>query len=104
MEIIQESDCFTFSPDRGIVEFDADGDINLLLDQNEDSGDFHKRFLVSSKALSLASPMFKAMFSGRYKEGTISKEIPLPDDNAFALWYLLHIAPQLPDGTCPCFD
>ncbi|KAJ8071771.1 hypothetical protein OCU04_002086 [Sclerotinia nivalis] len=54
------------------------------------------RFVVSSRHLSLASPVFKAMLRGNFQEGVKLKEagkieIPLPDDDSAAWKILLNI-------------
>ncbi|KAF7863207.1 hypothetical protein EAF04_007290 [Stromatinia cepivora] len=54
------------------------------------------RFVVSSRHLSLASPVFKAMLRGNFQEGLKLKEtgkieIPLPDDDSAAWKILLNI-------------
>ena len=82
------------------VQFDADGDILLLLPS------FNRvaRFQVSSSALCLASPVFRTMLStgrgGRFKEskdlqekksGEPTVEITLKDDNPDALAVILRI-------------
>lgn len=72
------------------LKIDQEGDIYLDLDGY--------RLLVSAKALSLASTVFKSMFDPRFAEGTrISQANPgcvlLPEDNAeamIALCYILH--------------
>ncbi|ESZ99141.1 hypothetical protein SBOR_0462 [Sclerotinia borealis F-4128] len=51
------------------------------------------RFVVSSKHMSLASPVFKAMLQGNFQEclelkETVNIEIPLPDDDSTA-WKIL---------------
>jgi hypothetical protein len=57
------------------------------------------RMRVCSKALGLASPVFKTMLNGRFREGLAlqsagSVEIPLPVDDAEALTILLNIFHQ----------
>ena len=76
-----------------ITRIDPDGDVTLEL-----SGpDGKSSLLVSSKALSLASPVFKAMFGSRFKEGlsnlstTGKAPIPLPDDDMEAFTILCKI-------------
>ncbi|KAF2097098.1 hypothetical protein NA57DRAFT_77353 [Rhizodiscina lignyota] len=71
--------------------FDEDGDVALLLDQQPNQT-YGKRFVVSSKVLSLASPVWKAMFSGKYREGAKSEDIPFPDDDPWALAFMLNLA------------
>lgn len=71
--------------------FDEDGDVALLLDQQPDES-YKKRYVVSSKAMSLASPVWKAMFNGKFREGAKSGEVPLPDDDPWALEVMLNFA------------
>ena len=67
---------------------DEDGDILIKAASLE--------LLVSSKILTLASPVFKAMLGYRFKEGSTARsaehplELPLPDDNPEALALLCH--------------
>ena len=81
-------------------QFDADGDILLLLLCSSDDG--LARFQVSSSALCLASPVFRAMVGakGKFKEskrlqerksGEQPMEITLKDDNPKALAVILSI-------------
>lgn len=77
---------------------DEDGDVLIK------SG--FKEFLVSSKILTLASPVFKAMFRSGFIEGTTVRsaehplELPLSDDNPDALTVLLHILHFSPSRKC----
>ncbi len=73
-----------------ITDIDPVGDV--LFDIGEE------RFRVSSKVLSLASPVFKAMFTSGFKESIISTVtannpsiISLPDDDPRAMMYLCQI-------------
>ena len=78
-----------------MISFDENGDLVLLVrDRNDaDEADVSEtRFLVSSKVMSLMSPVWKAMLSGRFQEATATNEIPLPDDDSRALEYLLCLA------------
>ena len=64
------------------ITIDPEGDVYFQLAQVE--------LRVSSKALGLASPVWKTMFSPRFKEGTLlirdgTCRIPLPDDNSDAV-------------------
>ncbi|ESZ90739.1 hypothetical protein SBOR_8873 [Sclerotinia borealis F-4128] len=57
---------------------------------------YNSRILVSSKHMSLASPVFKAMLQGSFREGielkTMGKlEVPLPDDHPAAMTILINI-------------
>jgi hypothetical protein len=81
-----------------LIEIDRDGDVTLQLTKHTDggSGDSIRSILVSSKALSLASPVFAAMMGPRFREGQRSAlgtldPIPLPDDDADAMIILCHI-------------
>lgn len=61
-------------PEEAVEEFgttvlDSDGDVTLVV-KNED-GTPSQSFLVSSKALSLASPVFTKMFGPDFKEGNL---------------------------------
>ena len=72
--------------DRGII--DDDGDVLVQTSSKE--------LLVSSKILALASPVFKAMFSSKFLEGSTIRSVqnplklPLPYDNPDALAVLFH--------------
>ena len=64
---------------------DPNGDVDFLV------GPLEKTLKVSSKVLSLASPVFAALFSPKYSEGnalsisTDMHQIQLPDDDPEAL-------------------
>lgn len=85
----------------GDCTLDPDGDIFLILtvrDMNdkEDTNTREIRLQCSSKHLTLASLVFKAMLSGNFKESTVLRslgtlELPLPDDDPDALLILLNI-------------
>lgn len=71
---------------------DPDGDVALLLSPNL----LPLRLIVSSKILSLASPVFAAMFSPNFREGrslssACPTEIPLPDDPPAAIEAIANI-------------
>ena len=72
---------------------DPEGDVRFIIGNSE----FTKVLRVSSKVLSLASPVFKALFSPKFSEGTalsISQAVPeirLPDDDPEAMQLILHI-------------
>ena len=72
--------------DREII--DEDGDILVQTSSKE--------LLISSKILTLASPVFKAMFNSKFLEGSTIRsvqnplELPLPDDDPDALSVLFH--------------
>jgi hypothetical protein len=62
----------------------------------DDCGTHKIRLKVSSKHLTLASPVFKALLRGGFAESRdldagSPAEVHLPDDNAVALWLLLYI-------------
>ena len=72
--------------DREVI--DEDGDVLVQTSTKE--------FLISSKVLSLASPVFKAMFNSKFLEGSTIRsaqnplELSLLDDNPNALAVLFH--------------
>ena len=72
--------------DREII--DEDGDVLIQIGSKE--------WLVSSKILALASPVFKVMLSSKFIEGSTNRsvqqplELPLPDDHPDATAVLLH--------------
>ncbi|KAF6826044.1 hypothetical protein CPLU01_09877 [Colletotrichum plurivorum] len=106
-------------------EIDADGDLTLILNrasfddrepevkaeagadaeteaeaEDEDETLRNDELRVSSKVLQLNSPVFKAMLSGNFKEGTelaekaqqsIPYDLELPDDDAEAMFILCQI-------------
>lgn len=109
------------------VVIDPDGDVQLQLHQerlSEDAPDEKtvdkkpetRELTVSSKVLSLVSPVFKAMLSGKFKEGielaekkasSNSHTLNLPDDDAEAtiiLCRILHFnindIPEKPTPVC----
>jgi hypothetical protein len=72
-----------------IVNIDSGGDVLFIVGCDQ----LIARLLVSSKVLSLASPVFAAMFSPRFKEGSsldpaCPSEVPLPDDDPEAMTLL----------------
>ena len=71
------------------VVVDPDGDVILVFDAGTE-------VQVSSKVLSVASPVFKAMFGPRFLEGqdlntTTPKRVSLPEDNAAAMTTLCNV-------------
>ncbi|KAF4634445.1 hypothetical protein G7Y89_g3656 [Cudoniella acicularis] len=78
------------------VIFDADGDLQLVVGNEHDSAEQHE-FIVCSRALSRATPVFKAMLYGPFKEAksTTTPEsewvVELPEDKPVPLKTLLHI-------------
>jgi hypothetical protein len=74
-----------------VTDIDPHGDVIIEL-----SPDRKTRLLVSSKVLTLASPVFGKMLSSRFKEGLSNHAnqktvIPLPDDNAEAFLVVCNI-------------
>ncbi|KAF2811823.1 uncharacterized protein BDZ99DRAFT_414378, partial [Mytilinidion resinicola] len=71
----------TTDPGLGMLILDSRGDVILKLGAEGEC-----RLLVSSNALTLASPVFRAMFTGGFAESqdlssASPREVPLPDDN-----------------------
>ncbi|KAH6673377.1 hypothetical protein B0J14DRAFT_562842 [Halenospora varia] len=71
------------------VKIDPDGDVLFVVGCDK----LTARLRVSSKVLSLASPVFAAMFSPRFKEGSSLNsgcpyELPLPEDEPEAMTLL----------------
>lgn len=94
------------------VDIHPEGDVVLICGEGEhvkyvtsrsrtqiSNADLHRRLRVSSVLLSHASPVFKAMLGPHFKEGSTlatssSIEIPLPEDDPFAMeiiCYVLHM-------------
>jgi hypothetical protein len=73
--------------DENSITIDPYGDRSLIIGDGKNQ----KRFLVSSNAMRLASPIWKSMFTGPYKEGT-AKEIPFPEGKPDAFLITLQIA------------
>jgi BTB/POZ domain len=69
------------------ITFDSYGDYILIIGD----GETQKRFLVSSNAMRLASPVWKAMITGPYEEAT-AKEISFPEGKPEAFLIVLRIA------------
>lgn len=72
-----------------MVKIDPGGDVIFILSCDQ----LTVRLLVSSKVLSLASSVFAAMFSPRFKEGSSLDpdcpfEVPLPEDDPEAMTLL----------------
>ncbi|KAL8948269.1 MAG: hypothetical protein Q9222_005528 [Ikaeria aurantiellina] len=73
---------------------DPDGDVDFVLAPNKESGS-PSTIQVSSKVLSLASPVFRALFQPHFKEGLALSsfkpvQISLPEDNDDAMTWLCH--------------
>ncbi|KAF2651676.1 hypothetical protein K491DRAFT_567604, partial [Lophiostoma macrostomum CBS 122681] len=71
---------------------DSQGDVMLKLTKNEST----TKLLVSSKTLTLASIVFKAMFNGKFAEGqglstATPPEVELPDDDPVLMEMLCNI-------------
>ena len=68
------------------IEIDAAGDLWLEMDS--------RKLLVSSKILSLASPVFNAMLNSKFREGQNAtsgpRTITLPDDDVDAMTVVCH--------------
>lgn len=73
--------------DGNNISIDPNGDRTLIVG----TGENQKFFRVSSKAMSLASPVWKAMFTGPYREST-AEEISFPEAEPNALLIALRIA------------
>ena len=77
-------------PDQATNREIIDDDGDVLVQTNS------KELILSSKILALASPVFKAMFSPKFREGSTARsaqnplQLPLPDDNPDALTVLFH--------------
>ncbi|KAH7125571.1 hypothetical protein B0J11DRAFT_309076 [Dendryphion nanum] len=83
-----------------LTVIDKRGDVVLVLGIEEDE---ESRLLVSSRVLSLASPVFEAMFNSGFAESwglssNSPKEVPLPgDDPECMLWFCLIAHMQFTD-------
>jgi hypothetical protein len=71
-----------------ILKLDLDGDVIMAAGR--------KKWLVSSKVLGMASPVFKRMFASDFQEGTrvrngATPTITLEEDHEKAMDYLFHI-------------
>lgn len=78
-------------PQESHIILDASGDLSLLVDEGENQVTFR----VSSKAMCLASPVWRVMLdpSGPFKEARPENDSVLfPEDDAQALQILLYIA------------
>lgn len=87
LEILHLSLKMTTPEDGSNISFDPNGDRCLIVG----TGDNQKRFRVSSNAMCLASPVWKAMFTGGWKE-TTTEEISFPEADPNALSIALRIA------------
>ncbi|PPJ57385.1 hypothetical protein CBER1_01434 [Cercospora berteroae] len=75
-----------------VVDIDPDGDVVLVCGKANGS----ERLRVSSKVLSLASPVFKTMLGPNFKEGKKLSELgtldlPLPDDDGADMMIICNI-------------
>lgn len=80
----------TENPDSSIVIFDPYGDLVLVVNKAEKQ----RRFRVSTKVMSLASPVWRVMLdpSGPFQEAKRENgEVAFPDDDPNGLCILLHI-------------
>lgn len=80
--------------DSGVKIFDPNGDVRLLVFDHSSGQPVQKTFLVNSRALSHASEIWKAIFSGHFRESSRGRDegIEFPDDDPKALGTLLSIA------------
>jgi hypothetical protein len=79
-----------------VLELDPDGDVILHVEDTDPEDGATTRFLVSSKVLSLASPVFNGMFSPQFSEGIRVRngEVPcitLGEDDAATMETILRI-------------
>ena len=90
----------TQSSSPSSTDVDPHGDVLLLLGPSKNVS-----LRVSSKALTLASPVFAAMFSPRFSEGqplsssTEVRSVPLPEDDPEAMTqicYAIHFYATVP--------
>lgn len=90
---------FSASP-SSFIDVDPHGDVLLQLGPSKNVS-----LRVSSKALSLASPVFAALFSPRFSEGqplsssTEARNVPLPEDDPEAMTqicYAIHFYRTVP--------
>ncbi|KAE8446546.1 hypothetical protein EG329_011878 [Mollisiaceae sp. DMI_Dod_QoI] len=77
-----------------IIQLDSNGDIILVI--KDRTRDASRKFLASSRVLSLASPVFSRMFSPRFKEGLQLQDedspyISLEEDDPKAMELILRI-------------
>lgn len=80
----------TENPDSSMVIFDPYGDLVLVVNKAEKQ----RRFRVSTKVMSLASPVWRVMLdpSGPFQEAKRENgEVAFPEDDPNALCILLHI-------------
>ncbi|MCJ1397827.1 hypothetical protein MMC11_001023 [Xylographa trunciseda] len=76
-----------------VVEIDPKGDVVLVLNCQDEK----KKLLVSSRILSMVSPVFAAMLNSQFKEGLhnvtpgISHKVSLPDDDAIAFEIICNV-------------
>ncbi|KAF2093208.1 hypothetical protein NA57DRAFT_81546 [Rhizodiscina lignyota] len=82
------------------VNFTDSFDLTLLVEKNSDAT-FKAAFQVLSSCVCLASPVFKAMLQGPFKEKN-NEAIELPEDDSVALEWILQIA-HLRFDTLPTF-
>lgn len=80
----------TNKPDSSTVIFDPFGDLVLVVNKSEKQ----RRFRVSTKVMSLASPVWRIMLdsSGPFKEAQRENgEVALPEDDPDVLCVVMHI-------------
>lgn len=73
-----------------IIEIDPEGDVQLQLSSGEDENRETLVLIVTSKTLTLASPVFNKMLNSSFKEGIAKTTegkvaIPLPEDDSEAM-------------------
>jgi len=84
-------------PEIERVKIDPDGDLSLILAKGKRKANIEVHVLVSSKHMTLASSVFKAMLApNHFQEGTTlalsgKAEISLPDDDTEAFVVLLNV-------------
>ncbi|KAI9040724.1 BTB/POZ domain-containing protein [Aspergillus affinis] len=92
-------------PDNLLQEFDPNGDVIFVV--GEGMLEKERKFLVSSRVLSLASPVFAKLFSESFSEGIELKkgtcpELSLPEDDPQAMETIFRIAHFLkPEEVAP---
>ncbi|KAK5129705.1 hypothetical protein LTR08_002949 [Meristemomyces frigidus] len=79
-----------------VIQVDPGGDVILICGDTSQAAGAATSIRVSSAILNYASPVFRAMFSKRFKEGNqlaaSSKiEVPLPDDDPENMQILCHV-------------
>ncbi|KAJ5113100.1 hypothetical protein N7456_001634 [Penicillium angulare] len=91
-DILKRKHAIAFPPDSDTI--DNDGDVFIVVEGQGEVAT--RRFLVSSKVLSLASPVFEKLFGPNFKEGKelankTRPDIELHDDDAEAMSTLFNV-------------